>query len=259
MIYTLKIALTTTIGESRETNRFEYDYAVNFLKEIDRDASYYDRELKIYIENTQALSFIYQVEIQNICLRLSQRLQKASEFIRRTNYAFNRMELKVKANNGQVVSIENKDELTKTWQKLRALLAKEYEGEPAHQYLKEIDEKLVVNEAAYCYQNFGLLFPRIPQEHHKDEWENKRRIKLSPYEDDLFEEHVTYVETVDGIRKYKIEGVAFPDSKLIVDKFEGYCDVPVDQLFPVKTVIEVMYKNDDVINQWNFTIQKITK
>jgi hypothetical protein len=138
-------------------------------------------------------------------------------------------------------------------------LANEYEGDSVHLYLKEIDEKMNINkavwEAIYCYQNFGLLFPHISQNQYNKNWKNRRKIKLSPYEDELFEECTTYIETADGLRKYEITGTLLAESKLELEKYEGYVYVPVNQLLPLKTAIEVRYKNEDIINQWNFTLK----
>jgi hypothetical protein len=185
-MHTLIIKHTNIIGNSKETNRFEYDYTVTFL-----------RGSTLHFINSNAPHFVYQVEIGNINLQLSPRLQKASEFIRRTCYAYNQIELRIDSDSGEIFGIRNREELINRWQRLRNKLANEYEGDSVHLYLKEIDEEMNINkavwEAIYCYQNFGLLFPHISQNQYNNNWKNRRKIKLSPYEDELFEECTTYI------------------------------------------------------------------
>jgi hypothetical protein len=122
-----------------------------------------------------------------------------------------------------------------------------------------MDGKLNVGEsvweAAYCYQNFGLLFPNIPQNQSNNKWENRRKIKLSPYEDEIFEEQATYMETVDETRNYEIKGALLPESKLKLGKYEGYIYVPANQLLPIEATVEVLYKNEDMTNRWNFILK----
>lgn len=259
MLYILKIELVTTNDNRKEISRFEFDYDIRFLRKRIDSKTCYDKMSDMYFESESTLNLIYQVDIKNIDIQLSGELKKATDFIRRTNYIFDWMILEVDATKGKVTAIKNQKELIANWQKIKRLLIKDYEGDDAMECLAELtdvvqDKELAVNVSSN-YQYMGFLFPPVCLKH-KNEWENKRLVHLSPYESKVFEEHVVFVKNVEGLRYYDITGSITPESKLNLEKFVGHMQVAEKQILPTKAALEVVYANESVINEWKFELNK---
>ena len=258
MLYILKIELISTNGEWTEVNRFEYDYNLRLLTKKKRREIIYDKELKMHFEHNRGFDLSYQIDIKNINLYLSKRLQKASDFIRRLNYIYDWIILTLNTERGRVISIENKNELNSNWQKIRSLLKKDYEGKEVEEHLEEIDSRLkLANQekiVSHCYHHFGLLFPHIRLQSNNQE--NKRLIELSPYENEKFEEHIVYSETIDKVRNYNVKGYVLPNSKLKLKKYEGIISIDENKFMPSHAEIEVVYNNDGICNSWRFKLDK---
>lgn len=115
-------------------NLFQFLYDISFIKETGNRACFYEPELKINVEDSSKYRFVYQIDIKNIHLELSRKLEKASDFIRRVHYANDWTEIGVNQN-GVVKSIENIDELRSSWKKIKAKLINDYDGKAVTQYL----------------------------------------------------------------------------------------------------------------------------
>ena len=258
MTFFLQSELTTNDNGFIEKNRYEILFAVKLIQQDGKNALVYNEELDMYFKNPRATTSIYEVELNKIVLHLSDRLEKAEDFIRRAMYRYDWIQPKVNMK-GEVISIENKEESKKQWIKIKDKLKNDYKGEAVDEYLAklslELDTEQPVYPALSQYFPFGLLFPAIPEKHGKN-WERKRIIELSPYEEEQFEEQAVYEETTDGNRQYAIKGSLLPDSQSELETFEGYMIVPVNETFPVKTEINTSITKDGIISQWKFELER---
>ncbi|MDR3062271.1 MAG: hypothetical protein LBU57_09200 [Dysgonamonadaceae bacterium] len=260
MVFLLQAELTTDNKGIIEKNRYETSFRVELLKETDKDATIYDKESKMHFADPYALKRVYEVELYKIILHLSSRLEKAEDFMRRLMYRYDWIHPTVNLK-GEVVSIENKAELKESWQEIKTRITKDYKGEVVDEYLEKTGMEFASNDPVYPvfhqYFLFGLLFPAIPEKH-GPAWERKRFIELSPYEQERFEEHITYAGTIDNNREYNIKGTVLPESDSELEKFEGYSIVPVNQFFPLKTVINTAVKRESIESQWSFNLERYT-
>ena len=258
MTFLLQSELTTNDNGFIEKNRYEILFVVELLEETGKNTIIYDKELKIYFESSSALKRIYEVELEKIILHLANKLEKAEDFTRRTMYRYDWIQAKVNLK-GEIVSIENKKELKETWQEIKNKLMNDYKGDIVDEYLEELNLEFETDKPVYPalsqYFYFGLLFPVIPETHGKN-WERKRIVELSPYEEEQFEEQAVYVETIESERMYNIKGSLLPNSQTELETFEGYMVVPVNQIFPIKTEINTSIKKDGIISQWHFELEQ---
>jgi len=255
-IFAVSAAVTHEWNGRSEKDTFRYVYVLTHLADVGQDASTYDPELKMHFEDRSALGSIYRIDIRRIDLQFSRKLAKASDFIRRTNYANNRMEIRRNIW-GVVKSVENKEKLKERWKPLRKKLSHEYQGRVVEQSLTKIDERLNLPDkilpAVYTYLNYGLLFPHIPPKH-SNEWSNKRKI-LFPEYDEPVEECVTFTSQQDNMRRYDVQWATSPEQKMKLLSGKGYYFVPQDELFPVEAAMEVTFQYDEVI-EWKFELKK---
>lgn len=256
MNYILTARLTSTGDGFEETCTFEYTVDMVFLEETGRDRTIYDPELKMYFEDLSALAGIYRADIQNIYLDMPKRLKKAADFIRRVNYRYNRMKIRMN-DKGVVKSIENAAEIKSNWARMRTLLDKDYKGRAVDKYLAETDLQMASGDMMApvgCYLNFGLMLPHIPRRHNR-EWNRARMIGISEYEDEQMSEKATYNGTVDGVREYGVAGSLLSGSALGLSRFEGKIFMRENEVFPVRAFVDIEYSNMTVDNKWSFGLE----
>lgn len=256
-IYLLNAELTSKRGEVTEKNKYQLVYHVNHIHEIGNKEYFYDPKLKINVENKAKQRSVYQIDIQLIELNLSKRLTKASDFIRRTMYVYDWIEICVNPQ-GKVISIENKEELKATWKEIRKRLLNDYNGKATENYLSKIDKQLNVDgrvlQCIYSYLNFGLIFPLIPYKH-KADWTSCRDIVFSEYDEPIVET-VVFSESTEKSRKYNISLKAHPEQKMKVHSVNGYYLVSEEDIFPTEVRLSVSYEYDSIMNTWMFKLDK---
>jgi hypothetical protein len=257
--FVLQATLHNDMDRKSGKNAFQRTFHVKYLKEVGRNATFYDPELKMHFENPNALAEIYEIETDDVRVNFPNFLGKASDFVRRVNYRYDWIQIRINAK-GKVLAVENREELKASWKRIRVGLQNDYEGKAVAKFLKEIDTQTDSNNpvwsAVYNYFYFGLLFPHIPCKH-VSQWENKRLIEFSEYEEEKFEEHTVYNKTEDGIRYYDMKYEALPGSKTIIDECEGYLLIQEDDIFPVETDIEIKFHIEDIANQWHFCMYQL--
>lgn len=256
LLFSLRAELINSENDTSDTQLFEQTLFVRYLKETGRDSTFYNSEFKMHFQGISAIAYLYEIEIAEFHVTNSRRLSKAAEFIRRVNYVYDWMQVRINAK-GKLLSIENKQELKDGWERLRGSILADYKGDVVEYALMKIDKRLETEDeiwsAIYQYIHFGLLFPHIPQSHDEG-WENERLIEFSEYENEKFEEHITHEKTEDNLRTYKIRGHALPDSKTEVEKYEGFLSVSAGNVFPDSAEINIIFKREDITNRWTFNL-----
>jgi len=256
-IFKLNADLTTINNGEIEQNSYEQMLFVRLMKDNKQSAVVYNKELKMYFEDTKAFCFYFEIEIRDIILKLSKRLGKSKEFNRKLFYRYDWLQIKANSK-GQVVSIGNKEEIEKNWQKLKSRLKMSHKGDYVDKYLDRVDLEFsheiypVINQ----YFQFGLLFPNIPVSH-TDIWTGKRIIEFSPYEQEKFEEHIK-IDCIENNKvRYHIEGKTLSDSKTEILNYSGNALKLKNEIFPQKISINTSINKDEIVSQWNFKLQQI--
>lgn len=256
--YTLKAVHQSFDDDEHEINTYERVLHVEVLKTF--EATFYDPNLKMHFEDKKNSWTIYEVETDNVQVSLCSRMKKAEDLIRRVNYLYDWIQIKVN-NKGRALSVENKDELRSTWKELKETIEGDYEGGEVEKYLSEIDLRFKLEEAIaeplIQYYYFGLLFPGILVDH-GNKWKTKRLVEFSEYEKEKFEECIEYLDTTDGINHFQLTGNCLPESELTISKYTGLLSCPADQLLPEKATLEIIFSFAEHTNQWNFELNRIT-
>lgn len=256
-LFLLKSHLKKSDGETETIMIFEKVLRVYELRQIGKNATIYDKELKLHFTDRSALSTIYEISIEDVHIQASRDLSKAEGFIRMTNYMYDWMQVKVNNSTGKVLSIENKQELRETWQRLKTKIKQNYHGKVVENELRKLDAKIEQEEVIWSvinqYIHWGILFPHIPSEHHNN-WERKRTIELSEYERERFKETTVYSETLNNNRKYKLDIQTLSESSNFILKCDGLLSVPVDDLLPSFAEIQVVFGRKNLTNEWGFEL-----
>ena len=248
--------LTNTKDKNIDHCSFERLLNVRFLRETGRNATFYDKESKMNFYDPRALASIYEIETVDFFVNASRRLDKAAEFIRRINYKYDWIQIKVNEE-GEIKSIVNKEELKERWPRLRASILKDYKGDVIEHALSKIDKQFgtedQINSALSQYMYFGLIFPRIPEKH-TDNWENNRFVEFSEYEGETFEEKVLFLKEDGERRIYEITGKALPESKTKINEYKGHLIIMKNDIFPEEIELNIEFVRDNIVNQWNFEL-----
>lgn len=140
---------------------------------------YYDKSLKVHFESPETFR-TFEIEIKDIRLRLDKQYRKAQDFLSRLNYKYDWIQVE-QNNNGNITGIENIEELRSNWLLLRKRLEKDYNGITVEQYLNNIanrfSEDTHFKDIFGQYNEYGLLFPNIPQKH-RSNWTGMRNVYL---------------------------------------------------------------------------------
>lgn len=258
MIFKLNTKIIKENENVKEINTIERLLDVKLIGKTGQKATIYDPELKMHFQNKSAYACLYEISSDNVQVDLTPRIQKASDYMRKIMYRFDWLKLKVSLK-GKIVGIENKDELVLRWQKLRALILKDYEGLVLDNALKEIDQEFESDESLHSatshYIHLGMLFTGIPLDH-SNQWQKTRIIGFLGVEKEQFEEHITYENTIDNIRTYAVEYKALPNSEYRIEHFEGKIQVPVNELLPSEVNISIQYNENTIKSRWDFKLYK---
>lgn len=257
--YILRAELHTRRDEEDlQSFLFERGYNVKYLGKRGQDATYYDPELKMHFENKSALSFVYEIEVNNNNFLLSGKTEKAADFVRQVNYMFDWIQLQVSLQ-GKMRLIENKDELKARWNRIKNALLLNYEGKEVNKYLTEIDSRFENEEVLHnCLKqhfNFGLLFPSIPVHHHAN-WQHKGQIEFSEYEGEIFKEEIFLLKETDNLREYTVNIYSQEDSNVEFQQHKGQIIMCKNEHLPLSAEIEVVFKKEDIANQWYFKLKR---
>ncbi len=256
-LFLLRSELTNIKGSSVDHCSFERLVNIRFLREAGRDMPVYNKELDIHYYNILNFASIYEIETVDFFIKASSRLSKAQEFIRRLNYRYDWMQVKVKTQNMQL-SIINTDELKNRWVRLKNAVLKDYKGDVVIHALEKIDKRFENQEEIISslsrYFCFGLIFPGIPLKHRNENWIKSRFIEFSEYENEKFEEYIEYLGTVKGEKIYAITGNTQPGSQTVLSNYKGNISLEENNIFPIEASVRIEFNRDDVINQWSFNL-----
>lgn len=245
-------------GKELQSYLFEKRFNLKFLQKSGQKTSSYDSDLNLHFENNSAITFLYEIETQNNETICGDELEKATDFIRRINYMYDWIQLRVNKK-GKVLSIANEKELAQRWLKIKESLQRDYRGKEVDKYLEEIDRKVEdgkrFKEAVSQYFHFGLLFPRIPQIH-SQQWDKKRLIEFSEYEEEKFEEHIIFEKLENKQRIYTLDVKPLEESETKLEKYTGKITIPEADIFPSSALLEVVFQKDEVANQWYFKLER---
>ena len=257
--YILRAELHNRVGAGKlQSCLFERKYQLKYIKKDGRNSVVFDPELNMYFENEKGFAFVYEIEIENTSFILSNKLEKATDFIRRINYMYDWAQLQTNKQ-GKLLFIKNEEELKQKWGKIKKTLLADYKGKEVEVYLKEIDSKFADSTILYSsihqYFNFGLLFPSIPCEHRK-QWQTEREIEFSEYEKEKFQEQIIFQQEENNQRIYSVIIKPLEDSNFELEQYEGSIIVPSNDIFPVSALIEVVFRKDNIANQWYFKLER---
>jgi hypothetical protein len=259
MTFVLQSELTINNGNTEEKNLYETVFLVEPIEKRGKNATFYDKEMKMYFQDESALMIIYEIELYKICLILSEILDKANDFTRRVMLRYDWIQAKVKNSQGKAVGVENIAELQSTWQSIKGKILEDYEGEAVCSYLDEVDMQMsnpdTILSTLSQYFFFGLLFPGIPPSH-QNEWSSKRVVELSDYEEEKFQETITFDKTIDNQRIYRIAGNPFPNSERAIENFSGWIGVQKGEILPFRAEVKVDYRILDKSYRWVFKLEQ---
>lgn len=241
-------------GGWEEIQCYKRTFDIKLLKPFDE--IFHDSQLKInYISEAQS-GFIYEIEITNVSTQFSERLKPAEDLYNRSNSLFDQLQLQVR-NNG-ALQIQNRAELANSWKEIRYKLQEEYESIVTEKYLEKMSlffqTEKTFHEAFSQYFYFGLLFPCIPVKYNS-KWENKRILRLSPYDNERFEEKIHFINEENGLRKYGISGIAIPGNQMELKTYAGIISFnPIEKLID-KAQVKIELQQDDFMSEWNFVLE----
>lgn len=255
-IFLLRSMLTNTRGGKNDYISCERLLNVRYLRETGQNATVYDKELNLYFHDPSALAQIYEIETVEFNIKASSHLSKAEEYIRRINYRYDWIQIKVNLQ-GKVLGIQNKEELKERWSRLRTAIRKDYKGDVVELGLsrinKQFDDPKEIEVCISQYFYFGLLFPCIPK-YHKENWTHSRKIRFSDYENEIFEENMAYIRTEEENKYYELTGNPFPNSLTTMNYYKGGLRITGNNIFPESADIKIEFERDNIINQWSFNL-----
>ena len=255
-LYVLKARLISTLGDFSEEYSFERVIHVRLIETGSSSSVIYDPKLKKNFEKEKISTFIYEIEVDHINVRMPGELEKSQDFIRRINYRYDMLKLKINEK-GIALDIVNTEEMKSTWKDLRTFISDDYTGKAVENYLFKLDKQLEDKEAIMPIMNqyfqYGLLFPQIPKKHLK-EWRSDRLIELSEYEKEAFTEEITFKKNESGLRYYHINGQSLTESKTTVITFDGSLTVPENEMLTRGASMEVVFMRKNIINKWQFNL-----
>jgi hypothetical protein len=252
--------MTVDSEDGIEENRYEITYSVN-LVEIDENAAImHDKDLNIYFQEESRIRYLYEVETNDVKITLAEPVKKSEDFNRRLFYRLDWIQVCMEAS-GKGVSVGKISEMREAWKELKESILEDYRGKVVMNKLEAIDKDFEDGKAIAIpitqYLHFGLLFPNIPKKH-RNEWNRTRKVSFSEYENEQFEEYTVYAGTNSDTRNYSVTGKTLPDSKTELLEFTGEIKMPVNDLFPVSTVISFACNRGKTGLKWHIKFDKIT-
>lgn len=232
------------------------------LKTKSEKKLYYDKELKIQFESLESYRF-YEIEVEEVLLKVSKNFRKATDFLRRLNYKYDWIQVEI-SNNGKIAEVNNLEKLRANWLELKASLLKNYSGKVVDDHLNSITKDFKndkhFEDIFSQYSEYGLLFPPIPQKHNP-QWRKSRSVKLDNKPDTGLVETISFAENVNELLLYNIELKNEESSQIIrIDDMRGSLIFCPDTLSVCNANIDITYSFDNIVsNQWNFRLIKLTK
>lgn len=257
MQYLLKAVLTVKDKQGElKKNTYSLSYVVEKLQEVGQNATIYDKELKIYFQNTAALATVFEIEVADVKLALHPLLIKSEDFLKRTLYRFDWIQPRINRQ-GKLIGIDNPEEIIGQWMQIRTLLLNDYQGDSVKEYIQTIDSQIATQNFSETplsqYFYYGLVFPIIPPKH-CDNWQRNRIVALSDFDTIRLNESITYAGTDGELRKYAITGSPAEKDKSILNKFSGNVFVPINDIHPTEAYVEVEYITKELVIKWNFQL-----
>lgn len=240
----------------KERQLFERLISVNVLKEIKEVA--YDSKLKMHFDDEKKSGYLIEIRVEDFRLLLCRRMKQAEDILRRINYLFDRVIVKINKG-GKVLSLENFEEIKSNWEQLKMYLLGDYSGDELEEYVEEIDgwfqSEKITGRCIFQYFHFGLLVPGIPAKH-TNNWNGKRFVYLSEYELVPFEESVAFLEQKEDERIYQINGITDEENDIHLLKYEGLLTLKQNSIFPFTVNIEIEFLLNDGRNRWTFDLKQ---
>lgn len=250
--------ITTNKGEIEE-NTYELIFEINKLRDNEKNAVIYDKELKMYFENPSGIITTYEIEIKKVRADLCKRLKKSEEFNRRLFLRYDWIRIQVNTK-GEIISIDNKEEIKATWKKLKAKIQTNTKGDYVDKYLSRIDDEINSTQAIYPIFNqyfmFGLLFPRIPRQHSAS-LQRERIVEFSPYERESFKELLSCVSFNNDKPIYTLKGSTLNESRTNLIEYSGHITRNINSVNPEQVNLSIEYEKDRIHNIWNFDLYEI--
>lgn len=208
-------------------------------------------------------SFIYEIETDSVHLKLCNRLKSSQDFSRRLFYRYDWIQ-PVLNENGEIISVDNTEELNTTWPRLRERILKDYKGVIVNHHLdrisKEFETGKAPNSSLRDYLHFGLLIPEIPAMHNNN-WTRTRTIQFSEFDGLHFDEEVVFTGMENDLRCYDINW-NLTDDRLIIEEQKGKIKIANGEFFPSSSELYISIKNknlDKVYLEYKFKLTKINK
>lgn len=257
--YNLEIELATQIdGDPACKNRFDFLYSIHLVDQKEEQTIFYERELNINLAGEIRHVSTIDVEINAIKLALNGTLQKSADLLRRSMHRYDRIRIRVD-DKGKVLSVDEEEEVRDAWYKIKELLKQDYRGVIVDNYLRAIDDSMLHQDFLKTplsqYYYYGLLFPLIPQKHHR-EWNRTREVGLCEHEEELFCETVSYKESRQELRIYDVRGETMQKTACLINEYSGYIVVPENDIHPLEANVMIDYVRDNITVKWNFHLNR---
>lgn len=256
-IYLLTAELRNETPRFSDDSRFEYVLQVSEVEDYKEVTFWEAASGKHHPANNPLGLTILKINIAEVSLNLSPRLQKATDFIRRLSYAYDEVELMID-DAGCVHKVRNVETLNGNWAIIREMLEADYKGAVVDEDLYNVDSEISrwsFLNSGWNYLMYGLLFPNVPCKHAGD-WTNERDVTVSRYDEEQMRERISFCESRDGNRKYNITGTLQEGSKLQLERFDGMTFIKKDEILPNYATVKVDYRNGDIANLWNFKLDR---
>ena len=144
------------------SNKISYRIVCNISTEVDREVekNTYEQTVHIrYLCKVGENAHKFEIESDKIKYLLSPRLEKSTQFLRSTVFAYDWAQVVV-TSWGKVIKVANAEELQQRWNKLSTKLSDEYSGDYIDLRLNKITKELSVKDRAWdCFSKYFFFRP----------------------------------------------------------------------------------------------------
>ena len=199
-----------------------------------------------------------EMSTSNVVMDLDKSLVKSTDFLQRCAYRYDGLQIGV--DDAGSIEIKNGQDLTRQWAAIRSLLQSDYKGGVVDDYLMRINNTMVSPEVYATpisnYFYYGLMFIGIPYDTAAG-WSRKQQIKLSDFDDVIFEEILRHEKNLGDSRCFSITGKALGEpNDCRVNKFYGRTQIPAGSLVPDWVQLEVDYTKEDRCVYWKYELTR---